>query len=556
MTLFGLPFPGGDSNKPNGDTPSSQASRLSGESTSPAQSSYPERSHRPQILTSANSLPLSMQLFKYCPTCNCGGGGDSSWHRADRDDDDDMRGDPSSRNDLLADYDLQALRRQNSAASPMVVAPMMLSSTPHHLSKVERLITEYMMACRFYGCGNRINAGVLTTIRFSLPSLRVSGSFHDADMLALCEILLRYANGPLSYIKRLDFSIASREGKPGFRSHGALALSKVLQQSQHIEEVFLSRNRLGPYGATAIFIACSTNPTVKRLRMRRCRVGERGALAFAELIVSSSETGLEEVDLSANYAGFKGCLAIEKALVKRGKDLSSLAVDIEGNLVLQQIMNAVTHGLGVLLAFLGSWLLSHRVRDMSHIHKISCAVYSTSLVILYMSSTLYHSFFTMQYTKYIFEVFDKCAIYILIAGSYTPFLQVVLWHEPLYSVYLLSFIWVCCFLGICVEALFPSWPQKPKFSLAMYLGMGWSCLVCLPEVARSLPENALNMMILGGVGYTAGVPFFVRNNNLDHAIWHLFVLAGSFCHWLGIFLYVATVRIGEQDEVHSSGWFS
>jgi hemolysin III len=67
---------------------------------------------------------------------------------------------------------------------------------------------------------------------------------------------------------------------------------------------------------------------------------------------------------------------------------------------------------------------------------------------------------------------------------------------------------------------------------------GWSALICLPEVARKLPEGCTNLMILGGVGYTAGVPFFVRNNNLDHAIWHLFVLAGSICHWCGIYFYV------------------
>ena len=146
----------------------------------------------------------------------------------------------------------------------------------------------------------------------------------------------------------------------------------------------------------------------------------------------------------------------------------------------------------------------------------------------------------MQNTKYIFEVLDKCAIYILIAGSYTPFLQIVLAHEPLWSTGLLSFIWICGLLGITVEATLPVWRYRRFFSLAMYLGMGWSALVCLPEVASLLPENAIRLMILGGVAYTSGVPFYVRSNNLDHAIWHLFVLAGSAFHWMGIYLYVAT----------------
>jgi len=162
----------------------------------------------------------------------------------------------------------------------------------------------------------------------------------------------------------------------------------------------------------------------------------------------------------------------------------------------------------------------------------------------------------MQNTKYIFEVLDKCAIYILIAGSYTPFLQIVLSHEPTYSIGLLAFIWVCCLLGIGVEAFCPSWKGKGKFSLAMYLGMGWSAAVCLPEVARVVPEGAMQLMILGGVGYTAGVPFFVRDNNLDHAIWHLFVLSGSFFHWCGIYFYVAKVPPwGLEESTNSNDGF-
>lgn len=116
-------------------------------------------------------------------------------------------------------------------------------------------------------------------------------------------------------------------------------------------------------------------------------------------------------------------------------------------------------------------------------------------------------------TVYMVQVMDKCAIYILIAGSYTPFLQVVLAHEPLFSNYLLFFLWTMCILGIGVEFVLPNWMYKPTFSLAMYLGMGWSALVCLPEVARTMPNEGVRLMLLGGVAYTAGVPFFVRNNS-------------------------------------------
>ncbi len=134
---------------------------------------------------------------------------------------------------------------------------------------------------------------------------------------------------------------------------------------------------------------------------------------------------------------------------------------------------------------------------------------------------------------------DHCAIYILITGSYTPFLRIALEDKPLGSTYLLIFLYLCCAGGVFVEAFYNTWVHKPKFSLTMYLGMGWSCLICMPDLMEVLPREATNLIILGGVGYTSGVPFFVRNNNLDHSIWHCFVLAGSIFHWFCVYLYVA-----------------
>jgi hemolysin III len=438
-------------------------------------------------------------------------------------------------------YNLQALKQSSSNISPLVLAPMMHSGG--NPTVTESIIGEYIAACRMYGCADRINAGVLTTFRFSLPSLRVSGSFHDADMLALTEVLLRHANGALNFIQRLDFTIASKEGRWnnnfGFTSHGAFALSKTLQVTRHVREVLLPRHRIGPYGASAIFMACANNSSIQTLGLRRCGIRERGALAFAELICTSTKTGLVDVDLSANTIGNRGTVAIERGLERRQQTPIEMSVDLEGNLVFPEIMNGCTHGLGIVLSLVGSALLSKRIEGQSRRHDISCAIYSTSLLVLYVSSTLYHSFFALQATKYVFEVMDKCAIYILIAGSYTPFCQILLGDEPKYAVLLQALLWILCFLGIFVEAFFPTWQHRGRFSLMMYMGMGWGAVVCVPEASKRIPQGCVNLIILGGVGYTAGVPFFVRNNNLDHAIWHMFVLTGSICHWLAIYIYVA-----------------
>ncbi|KAL9182548.1 hypothetical protein ACHAXT_013200 [Thalassiosira profunda] len=456
-----------------------------------------------------------------------------------------------SSNDENADYNPNVL-----PPTPAANALVLYSNE----ASIELILHEYTTACHIFGCSDRVNAGVLATFRFSLPTLRVSGHFFDADMLALTEVLLKHCNGALRYIKRLDFTVAGKEGKyggvgrKGLRSHGACALSKVLAESQHIEEVYLTGNRIGPYGSAAIFAAAARNGreggALRTLLMRGCRVGERGALAFAEEVCAPPKSedggvvkgGLEEVDLSACRIGFAGCYAIEQALKERAEALDggkAMQVDLEGNLIVQEIANCVTHGLGILLGTVGTFLLTRRVSGQPSHYTLSCAIYCASLITLYTSSTLYHSFFALRMTRFIFKVFDRCAIYLLIAGSYTPFLMIALHHEPLWSLHLLLFIWTCAISGIVVEATMQKWEHKSKFSLAMYLGMGWSCLVCLPDLVEVLPKSAMGLMVAGGVAYTGGVPFFVRNNNLDHSIWHLFVLAGSIFHWLCVYWHVA-----------------
>lgn len=432
-------------------------------------------------------------------------------------------------------------------------------------------------------------------------------------MLALSEVLLRHCNGALKYITRLDFSIAAKEGKSssfgggsgngkrGFRSHGAYSLAKVLGMSEYIEEVYLTGNHVGPFGASAIFTSIGRNDrtVLKTLLMRGCRIGERGALSFVSEVLETTtsddddnnssknnkkkEIVLEEVDFSANRIGFHGCYEIERALkassstimttssasalatsattsssrsignndaittvwtpsgVKISAIAHSLHVDLEANLVFQEVMNCITHGLGIILAIIGCILLSSSVADKPSHYINSCAIYSASLIVLFTCSTLYHSFFVLKRTRFIFRVFDRCAIYMLIGGSYSPLLNIALQHQEYTK--LLWFIYTCGCCGIVAEGTLWGWKHKPKFSLAMYFCCAWSSLVCFPDLIEALPVEAVWLLAAGGVAYTSGVPFFVRNNNLDHSIWHVFVLIGAVLHWLMVYLYVARVPV-------------
>ena len=302
------------------------------------------------------SLPLSMQLIKpFYLFCQCCNQHVSQSHPPN----------PYAGSNDVNREDEGTTEEANSSKTSTSIHPLQGSILDHPNHEVASLLQEFTSMTQAYG-SSQANSGVLTTIRFSLPTLRVSAHFHDVDMLALSDFLLKHANGALSHITRLDFSVAPRSGKlygmKGIQSHGAIALSRVLASSKHIKEVYLQRNRIGPYGSEAIFLAVARNPFIKTLIMRRCCVGERGALAFAQIIGSSYMCGLQEVDLSVNKMGFKGILAIEEMLVEKERQGRTFEMDIEGNLVLQEVMNGVTHGLGIVLSLVASSMMTNRTK--------------------------------------------------------------------------------------------------------------------------------------------------------------------------------------------------
>jgi hypothetical protein len=232
-------------------------------------------------------------------------------------------------------YDTILASFAKSCVSPLVVAPMM-----HNTANTECIIGEYIAACQFYGCDT--NPGVLTAFRFSLPSLRVTANFHDADVLALAQVMIPRGNTTLKYIQRLDFTVAAKlgkvHGKRGFGSHGAFALAKIMQACDHVTDVRLSNHKVGPFGASAIFMAASQHPSLRTLQMRHCRIMERGGLAFAELVCQSQDCQLEEVDLSCNHIGLRGCIGIEQELSRRcEKGANDILVDLESNQVFQEV---------------------------------------------------------------------------------------------------------------------------------------------------------------------------------------------------------------------------
>jgi len=334
------------------------------------------------------------------------------------------------------------------------------------------------------------------------------------------------------HVKVADFSHAR------LQSHGAIVLSRILPHVKW-ERIEMQNNPIGGHGAKALASALSQCETVKHIGLRRCCIGTVGAAAIAsELLEKDGNQSLSFLDLSTNHTGLQGVVRVKRSVLTRRRPVS---IRMEGNIVLAEILSSATHGVGVLLSIVGSFLLMSRASKQSSTHQVAAGVYAISLVLLYITSTLYHSFFMLYSTKYVFHILDQCAIYLLIAGSYTPVLAVTLHAQPHWSQGLLSFMWIVCVCGL-VHTSCNFGPWKGNISLLLYLLMGWAALICIKDVSRTMPSEGLWWMVTGGVIYTAGVPFFALDRDpstsMLHVIWHIFVMAGSFAHWWMVYEYV------------------
>jgi hemolysin III len=208
--------------------------------------------------------------------------------------------------------------------------------------------------------------------------------------------------------------------------------------------------------------------------------------------------------------------------------------DAERFTAAEELAHSLTHGAGLVLGvFALVLLIVFAVRKGTPIHVISCTVYGSTLVLMYASSTLYHAL-PVGRGKRVFEVLDHASIFLLIAGTYTPFVLVTLEGELGWSLF--AVIWTLALAGVLLEAV--SRERLRRLKLLLYLLMGWGIVGAARPLVRELPPGGLFLLLAGGLFYTFGVVFYVWRRPFHHVVWHLFVLAGSICHFLAVFLYV------------------
>jgi len=206
------------------------------------------------------------------------------------------------------------------------------------------------------------------------------------------------------------------------------------------------------------------------------------------------------------------------------------------SLSVEELANTLTHGVGLILSVGGFVFLTALAIVNGDIwHVASSIIYGSSLVILYAASTIYHTAIDPLWKRRL-QVLDHCCIYLLIAGSYTPFILIILRNE--FGARLLIIVWVAAVIGIAMKLIFHS-RFFSGVGIALYLVMGWLGVIAAPPLYSALGPTPLALVTAGGLSYTAGMIFFgwhsLRHN---HAIFHVFVLVGSIFHFVAVAFYV------------------
>jgi len=200
----------------------------------------------------------------------------------------------------------------------------------------------------------------------------------------------------------------------------------------------------------------------------------------------------------------------------------------------EEIANSVSHGIGLAASLAAApFLIGAMLRRGDTVLILAASIFAATVVLLYLSSTLYHAIPESR-AKRVLQIIDHSAIYLLIAGTYTPFALGVL-RGPL-GWTLLSVVWLLAALGIALKTT--KGIVWPRLSTALYLAMGWLALVAARPFLREVPLPGLALIAAGGLAYTAGVAFFAMDRlRYGHFVWHLFVLAGTACHYVAILQY-------------------
>ncbi|MEE9447671.1 MAG: hemolysin III family protein [Arenicellales bacterium] len=207
---------------------------------------------------------------------------------------------------------------------------------------------------------------------------------------------------------------------------------------------------------------------------------------------------------------------------------------------LEEKFNIYSHGLGIILSLIALFLLStHQLIEGSLLYKISFIVFGVSLVMLYSASTLYHSATTPELRQRR-RILDHASIYVLIAGTYTPFCLITLGNETGRNIFIIS--WLMAIAGIILKIFFTG--RFRLLSTLLYVFMGWMIIFAISDLSIKLSAEGMFWLVAGGLAYSVGaILYSIKRIPLNHALFHVFVLIGSACHFMSVYFYVLPIKV-------------
>ncbi len=216
--------------------------------------------------------------------------------------------------------------------------------------------------------------------------------------------------------------------------------------------------------------------------------------------------------------------------------MTEALVQTSGQTVAEEIANSISHGIGLVLALVASpILILSAARSGTAWNVVGVSVFATSMILLYLASTLYHAI-PHDRAKRFFRVLDHGAIFLLIAGTYTPFTLGVMrgpWGWTIFGI-----VWSLAVFGLTMKAIFGA--RHMWLTVPLYLVMGWTVMIAAPHILFRMPVAAILWILGGGLAYTGGVVFFRAHSlRYSHFAWHLFVIAGTACHFIAVLWYSA-----------------
>lgn len=344
-------------------------------------------------------------------------------------------------------------------------------------------------------------------------------------------------------VKKVNLSEISMQNSAyryaGNGNSNARVLNSILSSNNSIKDLNLAGTGLDDDGLKEICEGIENNSTITSLDLSRNNFSSDGTERLRAAIIKNNS--IKSLNLSRNALGFRAMNALLCSCGPKG-----VLIQTNGNYVFEEILNSVSHGIAFLLSIICSNLLVSESlsRNGTDYHFWACSIYSFSLIFLFLSSCLYHSFFMLPSTSKILQILDHVGIYMLIAGSYTPFLLIGL-HQSLAARILLTGQWVAAITGSIFAACADlNNPITTVIELTFFLCMGFGLIFVWSTITTTLAGPAFNLLALGGAAYVIGIIFFVlgQYKPIYHVVWHLFVVLAAAIHWFDVYFYIVNMN--------------